>query len=255
MRRHALPLALALSLSLVAPATCAVANETEITGGFVPVIEVADAPSSTGDSSSSAEEPAGGAETPSPDAGSSGSGEESASGSATDPASGDAKGSGGAASAGGSGEETDLSDDAGTAATGAETSEGIPLLDGSVITVDGRAALVVVRPSGESQVIDDGRAYVLEVRPGGEARIGDDAGNEVRVKGSVVRYVDATGAEAEVDVGELVGEEPAEAELELSDESAPSRGSGDMVAACVAAGAIAIAIAGVLVWRRRSGDA
>ena len=89
---------------------------------------------------------------------------------------------------------------ASSTAQGASEVKGIPLGDDSVVTVDGGGALVVVSPSGATQMLDDSRAYTLEERADGTATIRDSSGNEVAASGTTVSFTNSQGERVSVEV-------------------------------------------------------
>lgn len=160
-----------------------------------------------------------------------------------------------------SGSETELSQ-------GAPGVEGMRLDDGSVVTVDGNGHLALVKPSGETRVLDDRRAYAVDHRDDGSVAIRDESGEEVSVEGTTVRYTSADGERVSVDAvsAATAGDEAQDAlgknETEMSNEgevsegalNAPaklsSRGSAlKMGALLVVAG---LAAAGIVFWWRRN---
>ncbi|MBO7675800.1 MAG: hypothetical protein J6S63_12465 [Atopobiaceae bacterium] len=202
--RRVAAFALVVAVILARPTSAFATNETEITGGFVPVaLDSAD---------DGAAEGTDGTESSTPDSGSSqpeaSDSEGSGSGTGAEVASGQDAGS--SASAKDSLDELALSSDAsdsgkdsksgnerpGSASnSGSADTEtvGIRLDDGSVVTIGEGSDLVLVRTSGVTQTLDADREYELKEKDGGKVVIKSDDGASVSVDGGVVSVVEKNG--------------------------------------------------------------
>ena len=86
---------------------------------------------------------------------------------------------------------------------GTSDGQGIQLGDGSLVSVDDEAHLVLVNPDGGSVVLDNTHAYTVESRDGGVS-IRNDAGAGFVSDGKTARFTNAEGQEAEVSSAEDV---------------------------------------------------
>jgi hypothetical protein len=275
--------ALVVAVILARPTSAFATNETEITGGFVPVaLDSAD---------DGAAEGTDGAESSTPDSGSSqpeaSDSEGSGSGTGAEVASG--QDAGPSASAKDSLDELALSSDAsdsgkdsksgnerpGSASnSGSADTEtvGIRLDDGSVVTIGEGGDLVLVRTSGGTQPLDADREYELKEKSGGKVVIKSDDGASVSVDGGVVSVVEKDGdavvvydatkdaagdagaasSDGEAGAGDADDAEPTSA---AGDAKAGSQGTTDggrndnvaVIAGCAAAAAV---VAGVAIRKR-----
>ena len=152
--------------------------------------------------------------------------------------------------------------------------QGIPMDDGSTVTVDGERHLVLAGSEGDARVLDESRTYAVETLRDGELVMRDDAGEEALVEGATVSFADAKGKRAVVeavasgakagDSASALGAKEAEMSggLELSegvadvpDEPASSvtSASGANAGAVAVAAVIAVAAAvGIVLWRRKT---
>ncbi len=197
--------ALVVAVSLAHPSSAFATNETEITGGFVPVaLDSADdgAAEGTDGTESGVQTDSGSSQPEASDS------EGSGSGTGAEVASGQDAGS--SASAKDSLDELALSSDAsdsgkdsksgnerpGSASnSGSADTEtvGIRLDDGSVVTIGEGSDLVLVRTSGVTQTLDADREYELKEKDGGKVVIKSDDGASVSVDGGVVSVVEKNG--------------------------------------------------------------
>ena len=262
--RHASAILVALCLMLGCGSAYAAADETEMTDDFVP-IELGSGGSGD-EGSSQSEAHAGTSE-------SDGSRDDSSSPDQETELTGDDAGRQGDSDGGPSDAKAEPSGEGSPQAAGKDTvpaegsgeTRGIPLDDGSVVTVDDRGRLVLAGPGKSSRVLDESRTYTIEPRADGSAAILDDAGDEVDVEGTAVSFTDSEGKRTVVDVSD--GSEKASgasdakggSETELSDEAGQAGATNQqtqaednaLVVAVVVAIVAVAAVAGVVFWRRR----
>lgn len=258
---------LALCLALGCGTAYAAGNETEMTGDFNSVgLSGGDGTGGSAQTGSQSGESGG-------DVGQS-NGSESTSESETEATVGGSTGYAGPVDDGSPGEETGLSESDSSQVDGnvpasslnSGEAEGIPLDDGSYVTVDDGSRLVIVGPDSGARVLDDSRTYTIEQRADGTAIVRNDAGEEVVVEGATVRFIDAEGKQVEVDVSDATNKTLDAAgasggdETELSDETgqadaanqSSSAGQDFPVVGVIAVAVAAIAaVTGIVLWRRR----
>ncbi len=240
-----LPCILAVIAFLAFPIEAHADNETEMTGGFNPVVL------NSGEDSDAA--------------GAAGAGN------AADAAEPERQ-----ANTDGSSSETGLQDEVATESQPSSStssqpgskSPGIRLDDGSVVSVDEGGNLVLVDPSGAVRTIDDSHRYTVEEHGGGAVIIRGDDGVEVDVRGSSVSFTDADGGQVVVDAtsGDASDGQAAttssgmsasgaatsgEGETELSDESEVATQDQGISYVPFAVGGVivAAAVAGLAFWR------
>ena len=150
-------------------------------------------------------------------------------------------------------------------AEGSDKTQGIPLGDGSVVTVDDHGRLVLAGPGRNTRVLDESHAYTIEHRADESVSILDDSGNEVVVEDTAINFTDSEGKQVVVDVSDDSKKASDESaandgdETELSDETGRSGAVGQPsesertapIAAVIAAVIVAAAAAGIVLWRRR----
>lgn len=148
---------------------------------------------------------------------------------------------------------------------GTDKPQGIPLDDGSTLTVDDRGHLALVDAAGRTRVLDESQTYAIESNSGGAVAIRNGNGDEATVEGTTVSYVDGEGNRVEADAAAESGRDVESSsavrgvdETELID--ADGRVDGDNAESAAAQGvppAAAIAViavvvvAGIVLWRRR----
>ena len=147
------------------------------------------------------------------------------------------------------------------------TTPGLKLTDGSVVTVDDNAYLVLVAPSGDSSVLDDSQSYVMETSSDGSVTIRNEAGDEVEVKGTTVSFTDAKGKQVTVDAEkETTKKDTKKTDTAMKDtaksdakdadsakateasEQSADNTNGTLIAVIVAA---IVAAVGVVFWKRK----
>ena len=289
-KRTFVALFMAASLMCSGSWAYAMENETELTGGFVPVEldhgdDSVDAPTSSGESMQSGDSSqSSGSSQPATQDGDAGSGgNQSQDGIIIDELTGepvnmetelsqddvpdDDEQDSSSSQTSGSSQKPSSSQGGDSSQATDSTTPGIKLTDGSVVTVDDNAHLVLVAPSGDSSVLDDSQSYVMETSSDGSVTIRNEAGDEVEVKGTTVSFTDAKGKQVTVDAKkETTKKDTKKTDTAMKDtaksdakdadsakateasEQSADNTNGTLIAVIVAA---IVAAVGVVFWKRK----